>query len=151
VEALLALGAYDPIVQQTEIQAQYYHDPKDERGYLRWNVLMPDINNEKDQKNETYKQNMLSLNLLVLFKFTLDTVVVPRESEWFGYYSPHQNSVVIPMNETDGYLGDWIGLKTLDSLGKIVLGSSPFNHMKFTLAWFGENVIVPYLNNTIGE
>jgi len=149
VEALLALGAYNPVVQQREIQAEYYHDPLKEKQYIADNVFLPDINNEHDAKNATYKQNLLSLNTFVMYQFTEDTVVVPRESEWFGFYAPGQNSAIIPMNQTAGYIGDWIGLRTLDEQGKIVIGKCPGNHMQFTLPWFSANVVTPYLNNTI--
>jgi len=150
VEALLAMGAYDPFVQRHEIQAQYYHDPRAEARYLSANVFLPDINNERDTKNATYRQNLISLNHLALFQFTLDTVVVPRESEWFGFYKPGQNSVLLNMTETPGYQQDWIGLKTLDQAGKLTLEKvPPSEHMQFTLDWFTANVIKTYLDNSV--
>jgi palmitoyl-protein thioesterase len=45
------------------------------------NVFLPDINNEyPHSKNKTYKENLLSLNKLVLIKFAEDETVRPAES-----------------------------------------------------------------------
>ena len=49
------------------------------------NIFIAEINNEKVQNNE-YKENLLKLDTFVMVQFTEDTEVVPRESEWFGYY-----------------------------------------------------------------
>eukprot|EP01116_Phalansterium_solitarium_P012937 TRINITY_DN296_c0_g2_i2.p2 TRINITY_DN296_c0_g2~~TRINITY_DN296_c0_g2_i2.p2 ORF type:complete len:310 (+),score=98.16 TRINITY_DN296_c0_g2_i2:45-974(+) len=149
VETLLSFPAYDPFVQRHSIQAEYFHDPMKESEYLAANILLPDINNERPTKNVTYRQNLISLNHFAMFQFMEDTVVVPRESEWFGYYAPGSNSQLVPMTQTPGYQGDWIGLKTLDTQGKLSLGKCPGNHMQFTLEWFTENVITSFLNNTI--
>ena len=40
---------------------------------------------------------------------------------------------------------DWVGLRQLDEAGKVRRGTSPGGHMQFSLAWFGENVVMPYL------
>eukprot|EP01116_Phalansterium_solitarium_P012938 TRINITY_DN296_c0_g3_i1.p1 TRINITY_DN296_c0_g3~~TRINITY_DN296_c0_g3_i1.p1 ORF type:complete len:300 (+),score=105.22 TRINITY_DN296_c0_g3_i1:94-993(+) len=149
VEAVLAFGAYTSLAQHNSVQAQYYHDPLTEAEYIKMSGFLADINNERDAKNATYKQNLITLNQLVLFKFTLDTVVVPRESEWFGFYAPGQNSQLLAYNETAGYQGDWIGLRTLDEAGKLLFGECPGNHMQFNISWFTDNVIMPYLNNGI--
>jgi palmitoyl-protein thioesterase len=45
------------------------------------NIFLPDINNENPlHRNKTYKQNLLSLNKLVLIKFAEDETVRPAES-----------------------------------------------------------------------
>ena len=38
-----------------------------------------------------------------------------------------------------------MGLRQLDEAGKVRRGTSPGGHMQFSLAWFGENVVMPYL------
>lgn len=55
-------------------------------GYLQHNPFLPDINNELPVKNETYRANLLALDRLVLFRFEDDWTVVPRASEWFGFF-----------------------------------------------------------------
>jgi len=74
-----------------------------------------------------------------------DTVVVPKESEWFGFYSDGSNSQILPYNQTKLYLNDQIGLKTLDQTGRLKFDTAPGEHMQFTLEWFGEHVVKPYL------
>lgn len=132
---LLGLGAYLPGINTFSVQAQYFRDPMAKDLYLTRNVFLADINNERPVKNMTYKENLISLQNLVLIKFEYDTVVVPRSSEWFeplrwGTLDP---DAIIPYNETPLYIEDWIGLKTLDRLGRLHFLSCPTNHMRFTL------------------
>ena len=61
------------------------------------NVFLADLNNEHVVKNEQYKKNMQSLDKLVLFRFTEDLLVVPRDSAWFGYFN---GSTLQPMEDT---------------------------------------------------
>lgn len=46
--------------------------------YLSDNIFLPDINNERAQKNATYADNLASLRRLVLFRFEKEYTVVPR-------------------------------------------------------------------------
>jgi len=150
VQQLLSFGAYTDFVQNNVIQAQYFKDPLNIASYIKHNIYIADINNEKDIKNGTYKKNLESLNRLALFKFDLDTVVVPRDSEWFGFYAPGSTSQMVEMRAQPIYQEDWIGLKTLDEGGRLLLLDIPNeNHMKFTLPWFDANVVSVFLNNTL--
>jgi len=146
VEDLLALGAYNELVQDLVVQAQYYKDPMDIQSYLTYNQFLTDINNEITV-NVQYKQRFTSLNQLVLAMFAYDTTVVPKESEWFGEYQPGNVNIMLSMNETKLYKEDTIGLKTLHQAGKVKFLSVPGNHMQFTLQWLTDNVIMPYLAN----
>jgi len=150
VETLLAWGAYTSFVQNSVIQAQYFRDPMDIPTYLQANIFLPDINNE-NSKNQQYKNNLISLNNLVLFEFSEDTVVVPKESEWFGYYADGDLSHIIPVQDQRIYKEDWIGLKTLDEKGKLQFLKCPGEHMQIDLTWFSQNVVTPWLDNSIPE
>jgi len=149
VEEILSWGVYTELAQDNVIQAEYFRDPMDIDEYLESCVLMPDLNNEKKDKNGQYKTNLISLNTLALFMFENDTVVVPKESEWFGYFEDGNLNVKLPMRKLPIYQQDWIGLKTLDNAGKIHFGSVPGNHMQFTFEWFDSNVIQAYLMNSV--
>eukprot|EP01125_Pyxidicula_operculata_P009634 TRINITY_DN3161_c2_g1_i1.p1 TRINITY_DN3161_c2_g1~~TRINITY_DN3161_c2_g1_i1.p1 ORF type:complete len:298 (+),score=47.91 TRINITY_DN3161_c2_g1_i1:119-1012(+) len=146
VEELLDFGAYNSLAQDLVVQAQYFHDPMDVTSYYAYNKFLPDINNELSV-NQTYKNNILSLNNFVLIMFSQDTVVVPRESAWFGFYQDGNLNNIIPFNMTRLYQQDLIGIKTLDQAGKLKFDSAPGNHMQFSLDWFGAHVIGPYLKN----
>jgi len=148
VEEILALGAYNPIVQDLVVQAQYFHDPEEPVQYLQYNKFLPDINNDVTV-NPMYKQNLIKLNNLVLVQFADDTVVIPKDSSWFGYYADNDVNTMLQFNETKLYTQDTIGLKTLDGLGKLKFDSTPGEHMHFTLPWFKEHIIAPYLTNDL--
>lgn len=143
---LLRLGAYNAFVQNRVVQAQYWHDPFKQTEYLDKSVFLADINNERTQKNATYKANFASLRKLVMVKFLRDTMVQPRESEWFGFYRLGQDTEILPMRQTQLYLEDWIGLRTLDEAGKVYALSSDTDHLRFTDAWFDEHIL-PHLRD----
>eukprot|EP00882_Tetradesmus_deserticola_P020922 GHRQ01022612.1.p1 GENE.GHRQ01022612.1~~GHRQ01022612.1.p1 ORF type:complete len:107 (-),score=29.14 GHRQ01022612.1:1266-1586(-) len=48
-------------------------DPLQLGAYLRYNIFLPDINNERDVKNSKYADNLAALQRLVLFRFDHDT------------------------------------------------------------------------------
>jgi len=142
---LLAIGAYAPIIRDSLIQAQYFKNPYDIPTYLAANPFLPDINNEKTSKNTTYWKNLSSLNKLVLFRFTDDITVVPRDSAWFSFYN---GTVLLPVRQQAIYTEDWIGLKALDQAGRLEFKDAPGGHMHFTLDFLRSQIVVPYLNNT---
>jgi len=142
---LLAQGAYTPGVRDVSVQAQYFRAPLDYAHYLQDNIFLPDVNNEKDAKNATYKANLITLQNLVLIMFANDTMVVPRESSWFGSFAIGSLTTLVPMEQQPLYTEDWIGLRTLDSQGKITKLSCPGDHMHITMPYLHDNVIVPYL------
>lgn len=83
-----------------------------------------------------HKENLLKLEKLVLVKFDQDSTVVPRETEWFGFYKLNQAQEMEAYNETQLYIEDWIGLRTLDEQGKLDFLSSPGDHLQFTDEFF---------------
>ena len=78
----------------------WLQDPFHYDKYVSSNVFLADLNNEHAAKNEQYKKNMQSLDKLVLFRFTEDLLVVPRDSAWFGYFN---GSTLQPMEDTQLY------------------------------------------------
>lgn len=124
--------------------SNYWHDPFDYQTYLAKCQFLPDINNEKATKNPTYRDNFITLNNLVLVLFTEDTMIQPRISQWFGFYRDGQDKEVIPMQETDIYKEDWIGLRKLDQEKRIKFLECHGDHLKFTDQWFVDNII-PFL------
>jgi palmitoyl-protein thioesterase len=53
-------------------------DPLQIDAYLRYNIFLPDINNERDDKNTNYADNLAALQRLVLFRFDEDTTGGPK-------------------------------------------------------------------------
>merc|ERR1719420_1478614 len=54
MRGLLHIGAYADLVQNTLVQAQYWHDPIHNDEYLEKSQFIADINTERSMKNETY-------------------------------------------------------------------------------------------------
>ena len=132
------------------MQAQYFRDPARYDEYLRLNPFLPDINNERDDKNDAYKKNLLALERLVLIRFSEDTVVVPRDSAWFGAYavgSTHEAASVVELRDQPLYREDWIGLRALDESGRLVTFDCPGQHMHFTDEWFKRHVLDAHLTD----
>jgi palmitoyl-protein thioesterase len=148
VRKMLNMGAYTPEVQPNLVQAEYWHDPLNEKEYLDKCIFLPDINNALPSQNKTYKQNFMSLNNLVLVKFTEDTVVQPPASEWFGWYVEGQDKITVDVRNTSLYQDDTIGLKYLMDNNKVEFIACEGNHLQFTDQWFITNLI-PYANNTL--
>lgn len=71
------------------MQAEYWHDPLHEEDYKQGSVFLADINNERAIRSE-YRDNLKKLKNLVLVMFDSDTMVEPKETEWFGFYTPGQ-------------------------------------------------------------
>ena len=140
VKKLLDVGAYTPLVQNRLVQAQYWHDPRSD-DYDKYNVFLPDINNHGQVKNTTYKERLLSIDKLVLVKFLNDTVVVPRDSEWFGFYVDGQDQLVAPLEQSALYTEDWLGLKTLNDQGRLVFLSCPGNHLQMPAGFFTQHIL----------
>jgi|EP00802_Teleaulax_amphioxeia_P018476 palmitoyl-protein thioesterase len=140
VKKLLDLGAYTPLVQSRLVQAQYWHDPRSP-AYQKYNVFLPGINNEGDAKNATYRERLLQVENLVLVKFLNDTIVVPRDSEWFGFYAAGQDTEVQPLEESPLYTEDWLGLKVLKEQGRLLLLSCLGNHLQMPPGFFTESII----------
>jgi len=144
VRYLLDLGAYTQYVQNRVVQAQYWHDPYQNKDYKDKNIFLADINNEKTQNND-YKNNLLKIKNLVLVKFTKDNMVVPKESEWFGYYPENNSSYVLDIKQTDLYKDDRIGLKTLKESNRLKFIAVDGDHLQIPHDVFVDQIIKPYL------
>ncbi|XP_041358728.1 palmitoyl-protein thioesterase 1-like [Gigantopelta aegis] len=145
IREMLNEGAYVGFVQNNLVQAEYWHDPMNEAEYRAKSIFLADINQERPTKNATYKTNLLKLKNMVLVKFAQDTMVVPKESEWFGFYKPGQSQILYNMTQSELYIKNYIGLQELYTSGRIKFLTSNSDHLRFTEEWFIENIIKPYL------
>jgi len=146
---LISTNVYSSFVQNNVIQAQYFKSIENYEDYIEKSIFLADINNEREEKNQDYKNNMLSLNKFVMVKFEDDDMVVPSSSSWFGWIDDFDK--LIPYNKTDAYKEDWLGLKTMDKEKKLVFLVSPGGHMQVDYNYFVENVFHPYLNEVVDE
>lgn len=145
--SLLNHGAYLGWVQKLLVQATYWHDPLHEDKYRKYSTFLSDLNNENDI-NEEYVKRLKALKKLVLVKFGNDTIVQPRESEWFGYYRPGQDTELISMEEMTLYKEDRLGLKAMKETGQLVLYETEGNHLEYSRSWFNEHIL-PILSENV--
>uniref|UniRef100_A0A1B6H0L4 Palmitoyl-protein thioesterase 1 n=1 Tax=Cuerna arida TaxID=1464854 RepID=A0A1B6H0L4_9HEMI len=144
VRKLLNIGAYWGWLQNYFVQAEYWHDPLNENKYQRKSVFLADINNEL-AINESYRQNMMKLESFVMVRFEEDSMVEPKDSSWFGFYTPGQGVEITPLNQSRIYLEDRLGLRELDKTGRLHFMSVPGDHLQFTEDWFKSAIIDKYL------
>ncbi|XP_049874313.1 palmitoyl-protein thioesterase 1 [Pectinophora gossypiella] len=144
VRKLLNYAAYVSWVQNGLVQATYWHDPLNEAKYKEKSIFLADINNER-KINKTYVKNLKKLQHFVLVKFDEDTIVQPRETEWFGFYVPGQSTKLQTLQQSDIYIKNRLGLQEMDKSGQLVFLNSTGNHLQFKDQWFIKEIIKPYL------
>jgi len=144
VRRLLNYGAYIGWIQRLLVQAQYWHDPLAEQEFSEKSLFLADINNQGSDKNQTYKENLMKLDHLVLVKFSQDTVVDPKGSEWFSWFDSSSAQTMVPLQQTVLYQEDWIGLKELDQSGRLKLMAVDGDHLQLSQEAFDE-IIDNYL------
>ncbi|KAJ1177930.1 hypothetical protein NDU88_003181 [Pleurodeles waltl] len=143
IRKILNTAAYTKEAQEHLVQAEYWHDPLNEEEYRNNSIFLADLNQER-YVNESYKKNLMSLKKFVMVKFLKDTMVMPPESEWFGFYKPGQAKDIVTLQESSVYTEDRLGLKEMDKAGQLVFLACDGDHLQFTEEWFTSNIL-PYL------
>lgn len=147
VDNLIKTEVYSDYIQAHLAPSGYLKLPNDVPGYLKKCRFLPRLNNElPDERNTTYKERFSSLQNLVLIMFEHDTVLIPKETAWFGYYPYGAFDPVLPPQQTKLYIEDWIGLKTLDDAGRVKYVSVPGNHLAISNSDV-QRYVVPYLED----
>lgn len=147
VDLLIELEVYSDYVQEHLAPSGYVKIPTDISVYLKGCKFLPKLNNEiNETRNSTYKERFASLENLVLIMFEQDTVLVPKETSWFGYFPDGAFNPILPAQETKLYTEDWIGLKTLDEAGKVKFINVTGGHLEISESDM-KKYIVPYLED----
>ena len=120
---------YSSIIQNHVGPAGYYVDVFDKESYLKGSNFLPELNNEVTI-NEKYKERFSQLDKVVLMKFNSDTILYPREGAWFEFIDEQNN--LIPLNQSDFYIKDNIGLRKLMNENKVIFAESAGNHSTLT-------------------
>ncbi|KAJ3309697.1 hypothetical protein HDV04_005814 [Boothiomyces sp. JEL0838] len=131
MRSIVKTGVYWSWIQSSVVQAQYYKDWKNLDKYLESNIFLPDLNQELEDINPDYTSKMKSLKRLVLIKFEQDHMIVPKETAWFGFYD--EKGQVVDLKNQEWYKSNKLGLKDMDSQGKLYFVSLPGEHMKFDI------------------
>ncbi|XP_020577944.1 palmitoyl-protein thioesterase 3-like isoform X2 [Phalaenopsis equestris] len=153
VENFLSLGgphagtASVPLCGEHLAPSGYLKIPTDMSHYLERCRFLPKLNNERpDERNATYKEKFSRLKNLVLIMNEQDSVLIPRETSWFGYYPDGAFSPVLPPQQTTLYIEDWIGLRALDEAGRVKFVSVPGSHLGISKSDM-KKYMVPYLED----
>ena len=141
---MLNYAAYTSLMQKYLVQATYWHNPLEEDNYMKGSTFLADINNERT-KNLDYINRLQKLKSFVMVKFMNDTIVVPRESQWFGFYKPGQDVELQTLEDSDLFIKDKLGLQQMKTDGKLIYLATEGNHLQFKTEWFIENIINVYL------
>ncbi|CAA3012830.1 palmitoyl- thioesterase 1 [Olea europaea subsp. europaea] len=143
VDFLIQLAVYSNYVQEHLAPANYIKIPTDINEYNKGCRFLPKLNNEL-HRNSAYKERFASLQGLVLIMFENDTILVPKETSWFGYFPDSSWTPVLPAQETTLYTEDRIGLKSLDEAGKVKFVKVSGGHLEISYSAMKEHIL-PYL------
>jgi palmitoyl-protein thioesterase len=113
-------------VQSTLVPAQYFRDPEQYEDYLKYSNFLADINNEREVKNATYKENIKKLESFIMYMFEEDEKVIPKETSWFEEVNGTEHT---PLRARKLYTEDWLGLRELDRKGGLKFRTAPGAHM----------------------
>lgn len=140
--------AYQEFVQRTFVQAQYLKLPDRLPEYREHAKFLADINCEfgtPQNRYQTdpctrYRDAIESLDMMVLFQFTNDTMLEPKETSHFGYFN---GTSIATLEEQEIYIN--LGLDRLQQDGRLELGFVQGKHMHVSLDWFRDGIIKEYV------
>lgn len=135
---------YTSWAQNLIAPAGYFRDVNDMGTYEKDSVFLPALNNEHSASEfAKLRTNRFStINAGLFGMFSEDTMIYPKETAWFQGLD--KNGKVQPLEDSEFYKQDLIGLKTLKEAGKVTFGEIQGDHLQFTTAYIKETVI-PFL------
>lgn len=123
-----------------------YWVPTDKERFLKKSWLAR-VNNELPEKDPNIPRRMTSLNKYMATVALQDAVLIPKETAWHMRWPWGKRwTGVVPLEETEEFQNDLVGLRTLKEQGKLVLNSFDGNHAGFNKSWI-QATVVPELNN----
>jgi palmitoyl-protein thioesterase len=129
LEKIIDLGVYTYYAQTYVGPAGYFKVISDYEDYLNYSTFLANLNNERSQKNPSYRDRMLKLEKLQLIKFSDDTMIIPKETAWFQFWD--SDGKIINFEDSDLYKQDFVGLKQLNEDGRISFVELPGQHLHF--------------------
>lgn len=127
---VLKANKWTEFVQRQVVPAQYFRDPEDLENYLENSNFLADVNNERVEKNETYRENLKKLDRFAMYMFEDDTTVIPKESAYFWEVNATSEEIT-KLRDRELYREDWIGLKYLDEKERLDFRVAEGGHMQF--------------------
>ena len=145
----------DWVLNLTVPLAYKFQDTIAPMGYLKYkydrsyydehDMFLKMLNNEYEVKDEEIYKRFTSLEKVKLIKSREDSVIVPRESCWFAFYD-HEGKNIIPLEESDFFIKDYIGLRKLIEEGKVIFTEFAEEHVLYHIKEYKDE-IVPFFKD----
>jgi palmitoyl-protein thioesterase len=119
---------YTKKMQNSLSFSNYWRNPNELIQYLTHSSFLADANNERLNKNETYKKNIMNLENFVMVYSPNDEIIKPPETGIFAIYDKKLHTV--NLKSTELYKKDWLGLKYLDENNKLFFEHTNCTHVE---------------------
>ena len=146
----------DWMVNLTVPLAYKFQDTLSPMGYLKYrydrsyydehdDIFLKMLNNEREEKDQEIYDRFTSLEKVKLIKAKHDSVIVPRESSWFEFYDYNGKSI-IPLEESDFYINDNIGLRKLMEEDKVIFYEIDQEHVLYNMKEYKDEIMSFFLD-----
>ena len=108
--------------------------------YHETNTFLKMLNNENEVRDEDVYRRFSSLEKVKLIKSLGDTVITPRDSSWFEFYDKEGKNIV-PLEESDFYINDNIGLRKLNEEGKLLFAAFKEEHVLYNMDEYRNEIV----------
>ncbi|CAL6017746.1 Palmitoyl-protein_thioesterase [Hexamita inflata] len=145
INDLISDNVYKSFIQQNIGPAQYWRDPYQLKAYYENSTVLAKIDNSKTI-NQTYKNNFMSVDKLVLFGSPKDGLIFPWQAAWFGVWAENSEQDVVLMEDREEYILDTFGLKSMNEAGRIKKIDTGLQHLEYMVnTEFAEKMLEPEL------
>ena len=111
-----------------------------QKEYKEKNVFLKMLNNENEEKDMDIYNRFTSLEKVKIIKSKQDTVITPKDSSWFEFYDEEGRNIV-PLEETEFYKKDFIGLRKLIEEGKVTFTEFREEHVLYNVVEYYEEIV----------
>lgn len=113
---------YTEEAQLTFSASNYWNDPFHQQKYLEAVKFLPELDNlTTNNDSQSYKQNFLETETVILYGSKDDGTIQPYQSAFFGFWQDNSRDVIIPMQNQSIF--DTIGLSTLQTSGRLIINN----------------------------
>jgi palmitoyl-protein thioesterase len=122
-------GMYIKKIQESLSFSNYWRDPDNLLGYGLFCSYLPTINNERfTDESSMHLINMLGLKTFQMIWSPVDGVLSPPESAKFSFLD--KDKKVVPLNQTELYQNDYLGLRYMDEMGRLKINETTCTHVQ---------------------
>ena len=123
----------------------YFKYRYDQKTYKEKNVFLKMLNNENEEKDMEIYNRFTSLEKVRFIKGKYDTVITPKDSSWFEFYD-EEGREIVPLNQSDFYINDNIGLRKLMEEGKVSFVEFNEEHVLYNIVEYYEQIVDFFLD-----